>query len=50
VYDKTIQVLKSAVQNAKLGKDEELAAIQRLDAQARVLERVATGDRQEPET
>jgi hypothetical protein len=43
VYDGTIQVLKSAVQNAKLGKDEELAAIKRLDAQARILEREASG-------
>jgi hypothetical protein len=38
VYDKTIQVLKTAVQNAKLGRDEQLSAIKRLDAQARVLE------------
>jgi uncharacterized protein len=43
VYDQTIRVLKSAVQNAKLGRDEELAAIKRLDDQARVLERHATG-------
>lgn len=38
VYDRTIQVLKSAVQNAKLGQEEELAAIKRLDEQARQLE------------
>jgi len=38
VYDHTISVLKSAVQNAKLGRDEELAAIKRLDMQARQLE------------
>jgi uncharacterized protein len=31
------------VANAKLGRDEELAAIRRLDEQARVLERTATG-------
>src|SRR5205807_7424258 len=43
VYDQTIQVLKSAVRKAKLGRDEELAAIERLDAQARGLERHATG-------
>ena len=43
VYDHTIGVLKSAVRNAKLGRDEELQAIRRLDAQARVLERTATG-------
>jgi hypothetical protein len=43
VYDETIRVLKSAVQKAGLGRDEELGALQRLDAQARALERVATG-------
>ena len=43
VYDRTIQVLKSAVQNAKLGRDEELSALRRLDEQARVLERYASG-------
>src|SRR6185312_16610505 len=34
VYDQTITVLKSAVQNARLGRDEELAALRRLDEQA----------------
>ena len=43
VYDRTIAVMKSAVRKAKLGNAEELAAIQRLDAQARVLERGAAG-------
>lgn len=43
VYDETIRVLKSAVQKAKLGLDEELGALQRLDAQARKLERIVTG-------
>jgi hypothetical protein len=43
VYDKTIGVLKSAVAQAKLGRDEKLAAIRRLDEQARRLERHATG-------
>jgi hypothetical protein len=38
VYDETIRVLKSAVQKAKLGQSEELAALQRLDRQARALE------------
>ena len=38
VYDRTIQVLKAAVQKAKLGHFEELAAIKRLDQQARRLE------------
>jgi hypothetical protein len=43
VYDQTIAVLKSAVQNAKLGREEELGALKRLDEQARKLERHATG-------
>jgi hypothetical protein len=43
VYDETIGVLKSAVQQAKLGRDEELGAIKRLDEQARRLERRARG-------
>jgi hypothetical protein len=38
VYDKTIGVLKSAVEQAKLGRDEKLGAIRRLDEQARRLE------------
>ena len=43
VYDETIRVLKTAVANAKLGREEELAAIRRLDDQARRLERHAVG-------
>jgi hypothetical protein len=43
VYDETIRVLKSAVQGAKLGRDEEMQALKRLDTQARQLERTATG-------
>jgi hypothetical protein len=43
VYDRTIQVLKSAVGQAKLGREEELAALKRLDRQARRLERQASG-------
>jgi uncharacterized protein len=43
VYDETIRVLKSAVYNAKLGRDEELGALKRLDDQSRVLERFADG-------
>ena len=43
VYDETIRVLKSAVQKAKLGRNEEISALQRLDAQARRLEQVASG-------
>ncbi len=43
VYDETIKVLKSAVQSAKLGRDEELSALKRLDDQSRTLERLAEG-------
>jgi len=43
VYDETLRVLKSAVQQAKLGRDEEMQALKRLDAQARQLERTTTG-------
>jgi hypothetical protein len=35
VYDETIRVLKSAVQRAKLGQDEQLAALQKLDEESR---------------
>lgn len=43
VYDETIGVLKSAVARARLGRAEELGALQRLDAQSRRLERYVTG-------
>jgi hypothetical protein len=43
VYDETIRVLKSAVRKAKLGREEELGALKRLDDQARRLERHAGG-------
>jgi hypothetical protein len=43
VYDETIRVLKAAVQNAKLGRDEEMQALKRLDDQSRRLERSAQG-------
>ena len=43
VYDRTIGVMKSAVVKAKLGQEEELAAIRRLDRQARMLEGSVTG-------
>jgi hypothetical protein len=43
VYDETIRVLKSAVQNAKLGWEEELSALKRLDDQSRALEKSAKG-------
>jgi hypothetical protein len=41
VYDETIRLLKTALESARLGNDERLAAIRRLDAQARRLERAA---------
>ena len=41
VYDETIRVMKSAVRNAKLARDEEMQALKRLDDQARRLERTA---------
>src|ERR1700720_1316491 len=43
IYDETIKVLKSAVQKAKFGRDEELGALRRLDEQSRKLERHANG-------
>ncbi len=43
VYDETIRVLKSAVEKAKLGNGEMLAALKRLDDQARRLESSADG-------
>ncbi|ACB96302.1 DUF763 domain-containing protein [Beijerinckia indica] len=43
VYDQTIEVLKSAVSKAKLGNEERLEAIRRLDAEARHLERTVDG-------
>jgi uncharacterized protein len=43
VYDETIRVMKSAVRNAKLGRDEEIQALKRLDHQARQLEGTVEG-------
>lgn len=43
VYDETIRVLKSAVEKAKLGRNEEMQALKRLDDQARRLESAASG-------
>ncbi|MET0528995.1 MAG: DUF763 domain-containing protein [Microvirga sp.] len=43
VYDQTLRVLKSAIRNAKLERGEELEALRRLDEQARLLERQASG-------
>ena len=41
VYDQTIGVLKAAIETARLGREEQLDALRRLDAQARRLEREA---------
>jgi hypothetical protein len=43
VYDETIRVMKSAVLKAKLGRDQEMQALKRLDSQARHLEVLAVG-------
>ncbi|ETA71459.1 MULTISPECIES: DUF763 domain-containing protein [Mesorhizobium] len=43
VYDETIGVLKSAVQKARLGREEEIGALKRLDDQSRQVERYVTG-------
>ncbi|WP_454855460.1 DUF763 domain-containing protein [Rhizobium binxianense] len=43
VYDETIRVMKSAVQKGKLGREEELQALRRLDDQSRQMERYVTG-------
>ena len=43
VYDETIGVLKQAVSQARLGREEKLGALKRLDAHSRRLERTARG-------
>ena len=43
VYDETIRVMKAAVQKARLGRDDMLAAVKRLDDEARRVERSAAG-------
>ncbi|MDB5438223.1 MAG: hypothetical protein JWM33_650, partial [Caulobacteraceae bacterium] len=43
VYDQTIKTMRSAIRRARLGHGEELAALRRLDDQARRLEGVASG-------
>lgn len=43
IYDQTIAVLRSAIDRAKLGQDDKLAAIARLDRESRRLERVVSG-------
>ena len=42
VYDETIRVMRQAVDQAKLGNEERLAAVRRLDRQARRLEQAAS--------
>ncbi|HEX9289245.1 MAG TPA: DUF763 domain-containing protein [Anaeromyxobacteraceae bacterium] len=44
VYDRTLHVLRQAVDRARLGKDDRLAAIRQLDAEARRLEAAASGE------
>jgi hypothetical protein len=43
VYDETIRVMKAAVQKAKLGREDRLAALKRLDDEARRAESRAPG-------
>jgi hypothetical protein len=43
VYDETINVMKSAISKGRLGRDEELQALRRLDDQSRKLEHYVTG-------
>ena len=43
IYDETLRVLRRAVDQAKLGQDEKLAALRRLDDQCRALESTAGG-------
>ena len=44
VYDRTLTVMRQAVEQAKLGNDERLQALQRLDRAARRLEQVVSMD------
>ncbi len=43
VYDQTLGILKAAISSARLGRDEQLGALKRLDDQARRLEQTAAG-------
>jgi hypothetical protein len=43
VFDRTLAVMKSAIDAAKLGQSDKLHAIRQLDVQARELERAACG-------
>ena len=43
IYDETLRVLRAAVDQAKLGQDDKLAAMRRLDDQCRISEAAAVG-------
>jgi hypothetical protein len=43
VYDQTLEVLRSAIDRAKLGNDDRLSALERLDRQARAIDRTLSG-------
>ncbi len=43
IYDETLRVFRRAVDGAKLGQDDKLAALRRLDDQCRVVEAAAKG-------
>jgi hypothetical protein len=43
VYDQTLRVLRDAVDRAKLGNDDRLSALRRLDDQCRLADAAATG-------
>lgn len=43
VYDETLRTLRRAVDNAKLGQTDKLAALRKLDEQCRLAERAASG-------
>jgi hypothetical protein len=43
VYDETLRVMKAAVEAAKLGQDDKIFALKRLDDQSRKLEATASG-------
>ena len=43
IYDETLRVFRRAVDSAKLGQDDKLAALRRLDDQCRVVEAAARG-------
>jgi hypothetical protein len=46
IYDETLRVLRDAVSRARLGNEDRMAAIHRLDQQARALEQAVPGSRE----